>query len=58
MKNDREYIGIELNPQYVEISEKRLYATEMEIYMEKNQLDLFSDEDTGERGDIHEILAR
>lgn len=58
LKNDREYIGIELNPQYVEISEKRLYATEMEIYMEKNQLDLFSDEDTGERGDIHEILAR
>ena len=58
LKNDREYIGIELNPQYVEISEKRLYATEMEIYMEKNQLDLFSDEDAGERGDIHEILAR
>ena len=41
MKNDRDYIGIELNPDYVELSKNRLAQTDAEIYMEKNQFNLF-----------------
>lgn len=41
IKEKREYIGIELNPQYVEISEKRLADTEAEFGVEINQISMF-----------------
>lgn len=41
MKNKREYIGIELNPEYVALSEKRLADTEAEFGVEINQVSMF-----------------
>lgn len=41
MKNKREYIGIELNPEYVALSEKRLADTEAEFAVEINQVSIF-----------------
>lgn len=41
MKNKREYIGIELNPEYVALSEKRLADTEAEFAVEINQVSMF-----------------
>lgn len=41
MKNKREYIGIELNPEYVALSEKRLADTEDEFGVEINQVSIF-----------------
>lgn len=41
MKNKREYIGIELNPEYVALSEKRLADTEDEFGVEINQVYIF-----------------
>lgn len=40
-KNKREYIGIELNPEYVALSEKRLADTEDEFGVEINQVSIF-----------------
>lgn len=41
----REYLGIELNPEYVDISNERLQRVGAEIYMEQNQFSFF-EEDT------------
>lgn len=41
MKHKRNYIGIELNPEYVELSEKRLQETEAEYGVEINQVCMF-----------------
>lgn len=41
MKNKREYIGIDLNPEYVALSEKRLADTEAEFGVEINQVSIF-----------------
>jgi len=41
MKNDRKYIGIELNPEYIEISERRLQAVKEEVEAQKAQYNLF-----------------
>lgn len=41
MKHKREYIGIELNPEYVALSEKRLQDTEAEFGVEINQVSMF-----------------
>lgn len=41
MKEKREYIGIELNPEYVELTEKRLSETMAEFGVQINQISLF-----------------
>lgn len=41
----RDYIGIELNPEFVKLSNERLEHVEQEMYMELNQTSLF---DTGD----------
>lgn len=41
LKNRREYIGIDINPEYVSLSEKRLSDTEAEFGVEINQTSLF-----------------
>ena len=41
INHDRNYIGIELNPEYIEISEKRLAETQAIHDAEKAQLSLF-----------------
>lgn len=41
----RDYLGIELNPEYVKISNERLQRVDAEIYMEQNQFSFF-EEDT------------
>ena len=41
VKNDRDYIGIELNPEYVEISENRIAEVEDRVKREKDQFCLF-----------------
>lgn len=37
----RDYLGIELNPEYVKLSLERLEKTDVEVYMEQNQCSLF-----------------
>jgi len=46
LKNGRNYIGIELNPEYAEMAENRIkHGTveeeELEIIKQENQIDLF-----------------
>jgi len=41
----RDYLGIELNPEFIELSNERLEHVEQEMYMELNQTSLF---DTGD----------
>ena len=44
-RTKRDYLGIELNPEYVKISNERLQRVDAEIYMEQNQFSFF-EEDT------------
>ena len=44
-KLGREYIGIELNPEYVKLSEKRIAAVEEEIWRQKAQYSLWEEND-------------
>lgn len=46
LKTGREYLGIELNPEYIEISEKRLQTVKEQIEWEKAQISFFDTEDT------------
>lgn len=43
-KQGREYIGIELNPEYVKLSEERIKEVEDQLYMEENQISLFKED--------------
>lgn len=40
-KNEREYIGIELNPKYVKMSERRIAAVLEDIAAQKAQISFF-----------------
>lgn len=44
MKNERNYIGTELNPEYIELSLNRFKEEEETCYMELNQYSMFSDD--------------
>ena len=39
----RDYLGIELNPEYVKLSNERLERVDQEMYMEINQISIFED---------------
>ena len=43
LKNDRRYIGIELNPEYVEIQENRIGEVQEQVEAKKNQFTFFED---------------
>lgn len=43
IKNDRNYVGIELNPEYVEMSEKRIADAKERVDQEKAQCSLFEE---------------
>lgn len=42
LRHDRKYIGIELNPEYIKISNKRILKEEKQIKEARAQLDLFN----------------
>ena len=44
LKNDRKYIGIELNPEYIFLSEKRLKEVQEEVEWKKAQVSFFDEE--------------
>ena len=43
MKNDRDYIGIELNPAYVELAEARIAEVQKEVEASKAQISFFDE---------------
>ena len=46
LKTGRKYLGIELNPEYIDISEKRLQKVKEQIEWEKAQISFFDTEET------------
>lgn len=48
IKNKRNYIGVELNPEYVKLSEERLKKTHLENDLRLNQINLFEDLNSSE----------